>query len=65
MCDPKLEGLPQFAYTKGRGVVDELLRVHHHFRKARKIALASIRQVFINNTRVLSPRLVQEGCAFR
>ena len=31
----------QFAYTKGRGVMDALLRVHNHFRKARKIALES------------------------
>ena len=44
--DPKLEGLPQFAYTKGRGVVDALLRVHHHFRKARKIALASKASIY-------------------
>ena len=44
--DPKLEGLPQFAYTKGRGVMDALLRVHHHFRKARKLALKSKASIY-------------------
>ena len=44
--DPKLEGLPQFAYTKGRGVVDALLRVHHHLRKARRIALESKASIY-------------------
>ena len=44
--DPKLEGLPQFAYTKGRGVMDALLRVHHHFRKARTIALESKASIY-------------------
>ena len=43
---PKLEGLPQFAYTKGRGVLDALLRVHHHLRKARKIALESKASIY-------------------
>ena len=43
---PKLEGLPQFAYTEGRGVLDALLRVHHHLRKARKIALESKASIY-------------------
>ena len=43
---PKLEGLPQFVYTEGRGVLDALLRVHHHLRKARKIALESKASIY-------------------
>ena len=43
---PQLEGLPQFAYTEGRGVLDALLRVHHHLRKARKIALESKASIY-------------------
>ena len=34
-----LRNRPQFAYTAGRGVLDALLRVHSHFRKARNLSL--------------------------
>ena len=39
--DPKLACVPQYTYTAGRGVLDALLRVHHHVRKARQILLKS------------------------
>ena len=37
--ESKLKHLPQFAYTNGRGVLDALLRVHSHLRKARLLSL--------------------------
>ena len=37
--ESKLQHLPQFAYTNGRGVLDALLRVHSHLRNARLLSL--------------------------
>ena len=41
--NPRPEGL---AYTEGRGVLDALLRVHHHLKAARKIALDSKASIY-------------------
>ena len=56
--DPKLACVPQYAYTEGRGVIDALLRVHHHFRQARQISLKA-KQPSTHNIRRRIPNPVQ------
>ena len=61
---PKLEELPQFAYTKGRGVLDALLRVHRHLRKARQIALESKASIYQQHQGIKSKQDLRRRVVF-